>query len=156
MGLVGEDLILPRTGSGTEAGETTPGTWPYFQLMHKALGDKDSVKPLNLISTAGDVAGNPEQQPDEETPHTSSGCCSGFPATSDSPPATAPGTSGTPTPGSSKRKRNEVLEYIRDYTERQDKRQRELEKKEEEREDRKEKQLDQLIGILAKLADNSK
>ncbi|CAJ1078652.1 trihelix transcription factor GT-3b-like [Xyrichtys novacula] len=145
------DLILPRTGSGTEAGETTPGTWPYFQLMHTALGDKDSVKPLNLISTAG----NPEQQPDEETPHTSSGCCSGFPATSDSSPATAPGTSGTPTPGSSKRK-NEVLEYIRDYTERQDKRQRELDQKEEEREDRKEKQLDKLIGILAKLADNSK
>ncbi|CAJ1087346.1 Hypothetical predicted protein [Xyrichtys novacula] len=103
-----------------------------------------------------DVAGNPEQQPDEETPHTSSGCCSGFPATSDPPPATAPGTSSTPTPGSSKRKRNEVLEHIQDYTERQDKKQRELDKKEEEREDRKEKQLDQLVGILAKLAENSK
>ena len=53
-----QDLILPRTGSGTEAGETTPATWPFFELMHKALGDKDSVKPLNLISTTGDVAGN--------------------------------------------------------------------------------------------------
>ena len=60
------------------------------------------------------------------------------------------------TPGPCKRKRNEVLEYIQDYTERQEQRQRELDQKEEERESRKEKQLDKLIGIFGKLAENSK
>ncbi|KAJ8280273.1 hypothetical protein GJAV_G00052600 [Gymnothorax javanicus] len=49
------DLILPRTGPGeSECGESAPATWPYFEEMHKAMGDKDSIKPPNPIATAVD------------------------------------------------------------------------------------------------------
>ena len=45
------------------------------------------------------------------------------------------------------------MEFLKEYTNRQEKRQRLLDKKEEERENKKEKQLDTLIGIFAKLAE---
>ena len=31
-----------------------PGTWPYFQAIHNIMGQRDSTRPLNVISTTAD------------------------------------------------------------------------------------------------------
>ncbi|KAK9526327.1 hypothetical protein VZT92_015035 [Zoarces viviparus] len=97
--------------------------------MHKALGQRDAIVPLNVIATAedSDVA----EEPDEE------------PSTSAAGPS-FPNLSGSKRP-KSKRRQNEVLEYLQDYTERQEKRQRELDEREG---GKKQEQLDTLIGIF--------
>ena len=43
----------------------TAANWPFFEAMHKALGQRDSIKPLNLIATAED-SDVPNEEPDEE------------------------------------------------------------------------------------------
>ncbi len=121
--------------------------------MHKAMGDKDSIKPLNPIATAvdSDVA----EELDEAV-----GTSARSESTADNrpnSPSAGPSTSSDPLPGCSRPKRkNEVLEYLKEYGERQEKRQRELNAREEESEKKREQQLDTLIGIFGKLVDEDK
>ncbi len=155
-----QDLILPRSGSGTECGESTPATWPYFEEMHKAMGDRDSIKPLNPIATAVDT--DDAEELDEAVGTSSSGSSTSSVSTAVNQPRTpspGPSTSADPLPGSSRpktKRKNEVLEYLKEYGEMQQKRQRELDAREEEREKKKEEQMDALIGILGKLVEKHK
>lgn len=44
-------------------------TWPFFEAMHEAMGARDSIRPLSLISTAVDTEA--EEDPDESPRHPS-------------------------------------------------------------------------------------
>ena len=125
------------TRSGTEGGEVTAASWPFFNAMHTALGQRNSFRPLNIIKTA--VDSDVEEEPDEVAS------------------TSALGLSTTLSEGSrsikSRKRKNEVIEYLKEYTERQEKRQRELDEREEERENKKQDQIDKLICILGKLVE---
>eukprot|EP00064_Thunnus_orientalis_P000803 superscaffoldBa00000046_g804 len=46
----------------------TAGNWHFFEAMHRALRQRESIKPLNLIATAvdsSDVAEEPDEVPNE-------------------------------------------------------------------------------------------
>ncbi|KAJ7984541.1 hypothetical protein DPEC_G00355870 [Dallia pectoralis] len=130
-----KDLILR---AGTDGGEVTAANWPFFAAMHTALQLRDSIRPLNIISTAVD---SDDEEPDEVA------------STSAPDPSTTlylPEGSKNTKP---KKRKNEVLEYLKVYTERQEKRQREMDEREEERERKKMEQMDKLIAIFGKLVE---
>ena len=70
---------MPPTGFGTEWGESTAGTWKWFDLMDEALGGRPSIQPPILIasseedsivpavSSLGSVPKDPEQQDRRES-----------------------------------------------------------------------------------------
>lgn len=44
-------MCLPKTGSGTDEGEVTAASWPFFEAMHSAIGQKPSVRPVATFSS---------------------------------------------------------------------------------------------------------
>ncbi|XP_049452289.1 uncharacterized protein LOC125900989 [Epinephelus fuscoguttatus] len=44
-------LSNPPTGTGTDGGEDTAATWPFFPRMHKATGTRPSIKPPVLMDS---------------------------------------------------------------------------------------------------------
>ncbi|KAK7130466.1 hypothetical protein R3I93_019956 [Phoxinus phoxinus] len=46
-----KDLCLPKTGSGTDEGEVTAASWPFFEAMHEAIGQRPSVLPVATFSS---------------------------------------------------------------------------------------------------------
>lgn len=140
-----QDLVLPRTWLGTECRKSTPDTWPYFEEMHKAMVDKD----LFPITTVADY--DVVRELDEAVGISS--------VNQPRSPSPGPSTSADPLPGCPRcrtKRKNEILEYLKEYGERQEKRQRELDAREERREKKKEQQIDKLIEILAKLVEKNK
>ncbi|KAJ7997359.1 hypothetical protein DPEC_G00228160 [Dallia pectoralis] len=133
-----KDLILRSTGSGTEGGEVTAANWPFLELMHKALGWRNSTTSLNINITAGD---SDDEKPDVVT----------------STLAPDPSTTLCWSEGSTRlrlqKRKNTVLEYLKEYTERQEKRQREMDEREEERAQKKMDQMDRVIDIFGKLVE---
>ncbi|KAM7406597.1 hypothetical protein PAMP_000967 [Pampus punctatissimus] len=51
--------------SGGGQGGELVGNWPFFEVIHKALGQRDSIKPLNIIATAVDSSLDIAQEPEE-------------------------------------------------------------------------------------------
>ncbi|KAK5911559.1 hypothetical protein CgunFtcFv8_005722 [Champsocephalus gunnari] len=47
-----KELRCPPTGSGTDRGEATAATWPYFTAMHEAIGGRPSIDPPTLMDSA--------------------------------------------------------------------------------------------------------
>ena len=45
------DLKTPKTGTGTENGEDTSASWPYFEAMDDALRHHHNINPPILISS---------------------------------------------------------------------------------------------------------
>lgn len=48
-----QELKTPRTGSGTDAGETTASTWQFFDDMHQVLGARPSMDPPVVVPSYG-------------------------------------------------------------------------------------------------------
>lgn len=46
-----QNLRTPRSGSGTDAGETTAATWQYFEAKHEVLGARPSVDPPVVVAS---------------------------------------------------------------------------------------------------------
>ncbi|KAK9976907.1 hypothetical protein ABG768_018728 [Culter alburnus] len=46
------ELRKPLTGVGTESGESTEGTWKWFNLMDEAIGGRPSIQPPILIASS--------------------------------------------------------------------------------------------------------
>lgn len=134
---------------GTEGGETTAATWKFFHAMHIAMGNKHSIQPLNLISSVRDKTSDCEESHPDYT-H-----CSPDPSNTEHSPSTSPEPPKSPftatssshassshastSQGSSshvpckKRECSETLDFLREYTEQQMKRQKEQEDWEERR-----------------------
>ncbi|XP_061590684.1 uncharacterized protein LOC133456248 isoform X2 [Cololabis saira] len=144
------DLILAKT----EDGEVKAANWPFYEAMHRALGPRDSSRPFNIIASAMDWSEEaPYEGPDEgldEGPD--EGPSSSAPGPDEDPGSPAPGQSHSGGKKPRKRK-NEVLTFLLDYGDRQEKRLRELDEKEEEREKRRDEQLSRLIDIFGKMVD---
>ncbi|KAI7814524.1 hypothetical protein IRJ41_021122 [Triplophysa rosa] len=51
LGLQSWELRCPPTGTGTDDGEATAATWPWFSAMHEAIGGRPSIKPPILIDS---------------------------------------------------------------------------------------------------------
>ncbi|CAJ1066112.1 uncharacterized protein LOC117812951 isoform X1 [Xyrichtys novacula] len=49
-------LKAPKTGVSTEGGEDTAASWPWFELMDEALGERPNITPPCLIASAGQDA----------------------------------------------------------------------------------------------------
>ncbi|XP_033991068.1 uncharacterized protein LOC117486669 [Trematomus bernacchii] len=47
-----KELKTPPTGTGTDEGEATAATWPWFSLMHEAIGSRPSMEPPVLMDSA--------------------------------------------------------------------------------------------------------
>ena len=45
-------MRCPATGTGTNRGEATAATWPYFAAMHEAIGGRPSIDPPILMDSA--------------------------------------------------------------------------------------------------------
>ena len=45
------ELKTPKTGSGTENGEYTSSSWPYYDLMDSALRNHHNINPPVLVSS---------------------------------------------------------------------------------------------------------
>ncbi|KAL2092746.1 hypothetical protein ACEWY4_012544 [Coilia grayii] len=46
-----KELKTPKTGSGTDAGETTACTWQFFEEMHDVLGSRPSIYPPVVVAS---------------------------------------------------------------------------------------------------------
>lgn len=46
-----QELRCPHTGTGTDSGEATAATWPWFSAMHEAIGGRPSIDPPILIDS---------------------------------------------------------------------------------------------------------
>jgi len=46
--------VMTRSCSGDEGGRTTAGRRPFFEAVHTARGQRDSIRPLDLTATAQD------------------------------------------------------------------------------------------------------
>ncbi|XP_062541420.1 uncharacterized protein LOC134209450 [Armigeres subalbatus] len=51
-------LITPPTGGATENGETTPGDWEYFDLLHEFMSSQHTINPPIVINSCGIVVEN--------------------------------------------------------------------------------------------------
>ncbi|RXN24135.1 TBC1 domain family member 10B-like protein [Labeo rohita] len=47
-----KELRKPPTGIGTESGESTAGTWKWYNLMDEAIGGRPSIQPPILIASS--------------------------------------------------------------------------------------------------------
>ncbi|XP_074548761.1 uncharacterized protein LOC141806935 [Halichoeres trimaculatus] len=52
-----KELRNPPTGTGTDGGEATAATWPWFSLMHEAIGARPCIEPPVLMDSC--VGENP-------------------------------------------------------------------------------------------------
>lgn len=52
MYVVFKELKAPRTGVSTEGGEATAANWKWFVVMDEVMGQRPSITPPNLISSA--------------------------------------------------------------------------------------------------------
>ncbi|XP_030283420.1 G8 domain-containing protein DDB_G0286311-like [Sparus aurata] len=103
-----KDLKVPRTGSGTDSGEKTASTWPYYAEMHAILGGRPAIDPPVIVASFRPAEEDPTallmaivtpyaESPWEDLPES-------VPASSTNPPttpSTTPTTAATPTPVSS-------------------------------------------------------
>ncbi|KAL3045269.1 hypothetical protein OYC64_013516 [Pagothenia borchgrevinki] len=46
-----QELRTPATGTGTDQGEATAATWPWFSAMHEAIGGRPSIEPPILFDS---------------------------------------------------------------------------------------------------------
>ncbi|KAF3850674.1 hypothetical protein F7725_012446 [Dissostichus mawsoni] len=46
-----KELRTPATGTGTDQGEATATTWPWFSAMHEAIGGRPSIEPPILLDS---------------------------------------------------------------------------------------------------------
>ncbi|XP_034079840.1 uncharacterized protein LOC117551197 [Gymnodraco acuticeps] len=99
-----KELKRPRTGTGTDQGEETPATWPFFMAMDEAIGARPSISPPVLVASA---LANPTILFDPEA----ASCSSSFPPpnVADDPDPSPPsslseaGTTQQPPPPKKKR-----------------------------------------------------
>ncbi|KAF4114232.1 hypothetical protein G5714_004455 [Onychostoma macrolepis] len=47
-----KELRKPPTGIGTESGESTAGTWKWYDLTDEAIGGMPSIQPPILIASS--------------------------------------------------------------------------------------------------------
>ncbi|XP_041838851.1 uncharacterized protein LOC121638256 isoform X1 [Melanotaenia boesemani] len=161
------DLILPRTGAGTEGGQVTAATWPFFEAMHDAMGARDSIRPLSLIATAVDTEA--EEDTDESPRHPNNGAStSAMPSTSTAwgssgeppEPSTHSPLSNNPEGGGKGRKRrrksssSHILEFLKEDAAKREARNLQMDAREEAREARNQAQMDRLLGVFEKLVDS--
>ncbi|KAM3599453.1 uncharacterized protein V6R79_005828 [Siganus canaliculatus] len=99
-----KELKAPRTGVSTEGGETTAATWKWFQAMDEVMGQRPSITPPNLITSA--MACEPV-------------------AAAVSPPEEG---------RRKRRREDDLLEFMREMEEREEDRERKAEDREERRE----------------------
>ncbi|KAG9267191.1 hypothetical protein AMEX_G19879 [Astyanax mexicanus] len=62
-----KELKCPPTGSGTENGEATAASWPWFTIMDEALGRRHSIVPPVLVASMhdGEPCSSPAVAPPE-------------------------------------------------------------------------------------------
>ncbi|KAI9521002.1 hypothetical protein NQZ68_010703, partial [Dissostichus eleginoides] len=120
-----KELKRPRTGAGTDQGEETPATWPFFMAMDEAICARPSISPPVLVASA---LANPTILFDTEVASCSS---SPPPNVADDPgpsPPSSPSEAGTTQqPPQKKRKSAKgVLECLESEAEKEDERHREI------------------------------
>ncbi|KAL3042114.1 hypothetical protein OYC64_020125 [Pagothenia borchgrevinki] len=119
-------LKRQRTGAGTDQGEETPATWPFFMAMDEAIGARPSISPPVLVASA---LANPTILFDTEV-----ASCSSSPHPPNvaddpgpSPPSTPSEAGTTQQPPPKKRKSAKgVLECLESEAEKEDERHREI------------------------------
>ncbi|XP_034059359.1 uncharacterized protein LOC117537996 [Gymnodraco acuticeps] len=121
-----KELKRPRTGTGTDQGEETPATWPFFMAMDEAIGARPSISPPVLVASA---LANPTILFDPEA----ASCFSSFPPPNvaddpdPSPPSSLSEAGTTQQPPPQKRKgAMGVLECLEREAEKEDERHREI------------------------------
>ncbi|KAI2667947.1 GMP reductase [Labeo rohita] len=65
-----KELRNPPTGIGTESGESTAGTWKWYNLMDEAIGGRPSIQPPILIASSEEesivpAVSSPDSVPEE-------------------------------------------------------------------------------------------
>ncbi|KAI7813778.1 hypothetical protein IRJ41_001170 [Triplophysa rosa] len=112
-----KELRCPPTGTGTDDGEATAATWPWFSALHKAIGP--SIKPPILIdscnaevATCAAVATDRSFSPPASVSQRSveEEVTSGHSATNSLMQEDMPSTSSDPSPA--KKRSNRVLDFI--------------------------------------------
>ncbi|XP_078018913.1 uncharacterized protein LOC144458933 isoform X2 [Epinephelus lanceolatus] len=125
-----KDLKNPKTGSGTDGGEST---WKYFQEMHEVLGGRPSIDPP-LVVASFTAEGDPTAILEEIVggPSTATTTAADGLSTSDAgPPTTTSASPPTPSPKKKKKKNNPVVDFLKNESEREQKRNKESEAKTE-------------------------
>ncbi|KAL3046772.1 hypothetical protein OYC64_021076 [Pagothenia borchgrevinki] len=116
-------LKRQRTGAGTDQGEETPATWPFFMAMDEAIGARPSISPPVLVASA---LANPTIRFDTEV-----ASCSSSPHplnVADDPgpsPPSSPSESGT-TQQPPPKKRKSAKECLESEAEKEDEHHREI------------------------------
>ncbi|XP_049917727.1 uncharacterized protein LOC126400804 [Epinephelus moara] len=126
-----KELRTPKTGSGTDAGETTASTWQFFEDMHEVLGARPSMDPPVVVASYDDPV-TLLMEIIEPSPSTSA-TASSEAATSDAPTTAAATVDMPPTPSPKKKKRklNHIVDFLAQESEKEQKRHEESEKKTE-------------------------
>ncbi|CAM4625067.1 hypothetical protein PO909_005669 [Leuciscus waleckii] len=119
-----KELRCPPTGTGTDSGEATAATWPWFSAMHEAIGGRPSIEPPILIDSCdaeviscSAVSKDPGLSPsasveEREEEDTTSYAPSGRGNFQEERPCTS---SGPPPP--KKKRSNRVLDFLEKETE---------------------------------------
>ncbi|CAM4597087.1 unnamed protein product [Leuciscus chuanchicus] len=114
------ELRCPPTGTGTDSGEATTATWPWFSAMHEAIGGRPSIEPPILIdmqcrtscSAVSKYPGlSPSASVEESEEDTMSSAQSGTGNFQEERPCTS---SGPPPP--KKKRSNRVLDFLEKET----------------------------------------
>lgn len=125
-------MILPGTGSGTDNGELTPATWVFFSAMQEAIGQRANVRPLRVVSSAESLQ-RVEQASSVISPEERE--------------------AGESRAGRKRKSSEGLLEFMKGYTERQEKRQREADKADEETQRKTSGQMDKRLELFGKMVE---
>ena len=144
-----QDLKNPPTGTGTDQGEATAGSWQWFALMHEAIGSRPSITPPVLIASC---TGEDEIATASCLPVLPKIVCVGGMTTEASTPSQTPspqpqpgrseGQRDTSSPPAKRARTDPVLQAVLEDRER-----------EEARYSRLEAQNDQIIKLFEKMVD---
>ena len=154
-----KDLTLPKTGSGTDAGEVTAASWIFYAAMHEAIGQRPSVRPVYLFSSGNSSVERPQtpvsEVEDEANSPTETGAETADlqAGNSTDPQSDQPGTSTDVRPGKRKRK-CENVDYLKDFCERLEKTQKEENERDNAWLQKSQQQMDRMLDLFEKLVDH--
>ncbi|XP_028662646.1 uncharacterized protein LOC114655664 isoform X1 [Erpetoichthys calabaricus] len=175
-----KDLLLSGKESGTDSEKATAAIWPFFAAMHKAVGQRPSVIPLNLIASAegvspqgnnsvaqcptkglasegnqvhlAEIVSDAESSMEKET-NVNAHIEMDVPIKQCSAEHSDLLSRKTYRQNIQKRKSDDVLEFLKTMFEQQEKRFREAEEREAVRQKRADEQMERMLNILEKIVE---
>ncbi|KAL3060453.1 hypothetical protein OYC64_014913 [Pagothenia borchgrevinki] len=112
-----KELRTPATGTGTDQGEATAATWPWFSAMHEAIGGRPSIDPPILFDSCDKENPAPVAAVASDGSTSAAAAVQAWEEEEEAQPGSSsldvePSTSATPPPGK-KKKEDALLDFVK-------------------------------------------